>query len=83
MVNIPIKVGTKTLAFTDSTAVANDCLTGETTIVAFRVTASKNGHSANANYSSSKPGICFWKLFSSFNSFVYPSGMGKCRLQSW
>ena len=75
MVNIPMKVGTKTVAFTDSTAVANARLAGETSIVAFRATTSKNGHTGNASYSGSKPGICF---FSSSNSFVYPSGMGKC-----
>ena len=73
-----MKVPTKTLAFTDPTAVANDRLTGETSIVAFRATANKNAQSGNASYDYNKPGICFWKLFSSSYSFVYPSGMGKC-----
>ena len=77
MENIPMKVATKTLTFTDPTAVANDRLTGETSVIAFRATALKNGFS---NY---QPGIWFWRLFSSSNSFVYPSGMGKCWLQSW
>ena len=54
-----MKVATKTLAFTDPTAVANDRLTGETSIIAFRATAIKNGDGGNASYSSSKPGICF------------------------
>ena len=62
MVNIPMKVQTKTLAFTDPTGVANDRLTGETSVIAFRVTANKNGNSGNVYYSG--PGICFWKLFS-------------------
>ena len=64
MENIPVKVETKTLAFTDPTAVANDRLTGETSIIAFRATANKNGSLNNASYSSSNPGICFRKLFS-------------------
>ena len=63
MVNIPMKVQTKTLAFTDPTGVANDRLTGETSVIAFRATALKNGRQ-NASYSDSNPGICFWKLFS-------------------
>ena len=64
MENIPMKVETKTLAFTDPTAVANDRLTGETSIIAFRATAMKNGNGGIASYSSSNPGICFRKLFS-------------------
>ena len=64
MVNIPMKVQTKTLAFTDPTGVANDRLTGETSVIAFRATAYKNGQYGNASYSDSNPGICFWKLFS-------------------
>ena len=51
MKNIPMKVETKTLAITDPTAVANDRLTGETSIIAFRATVLTNGFS---NY---KPGI--------------------------
>ena len=46
-----MKVATKTIAFTDPTAVANDRLTGETSIIAFRATALKTGYS---NY---QPGI--------------------------
>ena len=61
-----MKVETKTLAFTDPTAVANDRLSGETSIIAFRATAMKNGRNGNARYSSSNPGICFRKLFSFF-----------------
>ena len=64
MENIPMKVETKTLAFTDPTAVANDRLTGETSIIAFRAAANKNGPSGNANYDYNNPGICFRKLFS-------------------
>ena len=78
MVSIPMKVATKTLAFTDPTAVANDRLTGETSIVAFRATVLKNGQAGDASYNGHNPGICFWKLFSSSYSFVYTSGMGKC-----
>ena len=63
MVNIPMKVQTKTLAFTDPTGVANDRFTGETSIIAFRATALKNGQSDNASYSLS-PGNRFRKLFS-------------------
>ena len=63
MVNIPMKVQTKTLAFTDPTGVANDRLTGETSIIAFRATVLKNGQSGNASYSRDNPGICFRKLF--------------------
>ena len=51
MENIPMKVPTKTLAFTDPTAVANDRITGETSIIAFRASALENGFT---NY---KPGI--------------------------
>ena len=58
MENIPIKVPTKTLAFTDPTAVANDRITGETSIIAFRATA-VNNNNMNTN---KKPGIRFWKL---------------------
>lgn len=74
MVNIPMKVQTKTLAFTDPTGVANDCKleklekfitgkiqrlekfrTGETSIIAFRATANKNGQVGNASYSRNNP----------------------------
>ena len=71
-----MKVETRILAFSDSHATANDRVTGESSIVAFRATALKNG------FSNQKPGILF-SNFSSSNSFTYPSGMGKCRLQSW
>ena len=55
-----MKFATKTLAFTDPTAVANDRLTGETSIIAFRATVSKNRpEDRNGKFSSSKPGICF------------------------
>ena len=64
MKNIPMKVETKTLAFTDPTAVANDRITGETSIIAFRATALKNGQGGNTSYSHVNPGICFQKLFS-------------------
>ena len=57
MENILMKVPTKTLAFTDPTAVANDRLTGESSIVAFRATANKNGQNGNASYNGNKPGI--------------------------
>ena len=57
MENIPMKVTTKTLAFTDPTAVANDRVTAETSIIAFRATANKNGKDGTASYSSSNPGI--------------------------
>ena len=59
MENIPMKVATKTLAFTDPTAVANDRLTGETSIVAFRANNLRNGQTGNVSYSDSKPGTCF------------------------
>jgi len=62
MKNIPMKVATKTLAFTDPTAVANDPLTGETSIVAFRASTLKNGQYGDNSYQYSKPGICFWKF---------------------
>ena len=58
MENIPMKVATKTLAFTDPTAVANDRLTGETSVIAFRATVLKNGKSGTADFSD-MPGICF------------------------
>lgn len=51
MKNIPIKVETKTLAFTDPTAVANDRITGETSIIAFRASALTNG------FTDYRPGI--------------------------
>ena len=52
-----MKVATKTLAFTDQTAVTNDRVTGETSIIAFRATALKNGQSGNASYAKNKPGL--------------------------
>ena len=58
MENIPMKIETKTLAFTDPTAVANDRLTGETSIIAFRATAMINGQNGNLFYDRQKPGIC-------------------------
>ena len=64
MENIPMKVETKTLAFTDPTAVANDRLTGETSIIAFRATADHPFVGANRGYDGRNPGICFRKLFS-------------------
>ena len=64
MVNIPMKVQTKTLAFTDPTGVANDRLTGETSVIAFRATALKNVNNDDTRYNTNKPGICFLKLFS-------------------
>ena len=45
-----MKVTTKTLAFTDPTAVAYDRLSGETSTIAFRATAIKNGR--NTSYCS-------------------------------
>ena len=54
-----MKVETKTLAFTDPTAVAKDRLTGETSIIAFRAAGIKNGQGGNANYSAANRGICF------------------------
>jgi len=62
MENIPMKVETKTLAFTDPTAVANDRLTGETSIIAFRAKILENGEGGTAHYNH-VPGICFRKLF--------------------
>ena len=59
MENIPMKVATKTLAFTDPTAVANDRLTGDTSIVAFRATGNKNGQGGSTNYGYINPSICF------------------------
>ena len=46
-----MKVPTKTLAFTDPTAVANDRITGDTSIIAFRASALKNG------FTDGQPGI--------------------------
>ena len=57
MENIPMKVATQTLAFTDPTAVANDRTTGATTVIAFRATAIKNGTSGNVSYSTNSQGI--------------------------
>ena len=57
MKNIPMKVETRILAFSDSHATANDRVTGESSIVAFRATALKNG-SCNLN-----PGISFSNFF--------------------
>ena len=67
MENIPMKVPTKTLAFTDPTAIANDRITGETSIIAFRATALKNG-----NFTDHSPGISFWKLVF-FVKFIHKS----------
>ena len=56
MENIPMKVATKTLAFTDPTAVANDRLTGETSTIAFRATAIPYGQYNYGNFNA-HPGI--------------------------
>ena len=56
-----MKVETKTLAFTDPTE-ANDRLTGESSVIAFRATAMKDGKDGKASYNCK--GICFRKLFS-------------------
>merc|ERR1712062_153609 len=45
MKNIPMKVETRILSFSDSHATANDRVTGESSFVAFRATALKNGFS--------------------------------------
>ena len=57
MENIPMKVATKTMAFTDHAPLANDRVTAETSIIAFRATAHKHGKSENANYDYRTPGI--------------------------
>ena len=58
MENIPMQVTTKTLAFTDPTAVANDRVTGETSIIAFRAAALKGGQTdGNGKFYYNKPGI--------------------------
>ena len=57
MENIPMKVETKTLAFTDPTAVANDRISGETSIIAFRATSVKNGQGGTVSYDHTKPGM--------------------------
>ena len=54
MENIPMKVATKTMAFTDHAAVANDRVTAETSLIAFRATADKNGTSGNAYYGNNR-----------------------------
>ena len=58
MENIPMKVETRMLAFNDSIATANDRVTGETTIIAFRSTALKNGQGGSISYNNT-PGISF------------------------
>ena len=58
MENIPMKVETKMLAFNDSIASATDRVTGETTIIAFRSAALKNGQSGTKTYDNS-PGMSF------------------------
>ena len=57
MENLPIKVETKTIAFTDSVTIASDRITGDPCIIAFRATASKNGQSDNSKFSFGTPGI--------------------------
>ena len=72
MENIPMKVETKTMAFTDPTAVANDRLTGETSIIAFRATALPS-------FTNYEPGnlFDFRDLFSSSNLFTNSSELDK------
>ena len=60
MENIPMKVETKTLAFTDPTAVTNDRITGETSIIAFRA----KGLKSECKLSSVTKGIRLRKLIS-------------------
>ena len=73
---MPAQVETKCMAFTDSTATANDRITGETSIISFRATAKKNGVKGNAHYDPLKPGILF-PPFENFKFIIF-SGMGKC-----
>ena len=56
MKKIPMKVQTKMLAFSDSAAIANDRLSGETSIIAFRATALKGGFKAQAPGLGNSPG---------------------------
>lgn len=58
MKNIPMKVETRILSFSDSHATANDRVTGESSIVAFRASALKT------RFSNYKPGILFSIFFS-------------------
>ena len=53
-----MKVETRMLAFNDSIASATDRVTGETTIIAFRSAALKNGQSGTKTYDNS-PGMSF------------------------
>ena len=61
MENIPMKVETKMLAFNDSIASATDRVTGETTIIAFRSTALKNGQGGTTSYNDT-PGTGYFFL---------------------
>ena len=58
MKNIPMKVETRILAFSDSHATANDRVIGESSFVAFRATALKNN-----GFSNNQPGILFSNFF--------------------
>ena len=49
--SMPVKAETKLLAFSDSISVGNDRITGETSIIAFRAGAFKNGSKYNTNFS--------------------------------
>ena len=60
-----MKVETRILAFSDSNATANDRVTGESSIVAFRATALKNG------FNSLQPGILFSIFF--FSEIIHIS----------
>ena len=53
MENIPMKVPTKTLVFSDQTSVENDRITGETPIIAFRAFNCDNG---DKSYDMDHPG---------------------------
>ena len=56
MNDLPIMVETKKITITDSIATANDRLTGEPCIIAFRATVSKIGKSENAKFQFNSPG---------------------------
>ena len=61
---MPEKVKTKLMAFTDSVTVAEDKVTGETSIIAFRATAIKDGSDGNRHFGPDKDkGFLLFELY--------------------
>ena len=66
---MPAHIESKVIKFSNSNAIANDRITGEPSIIAFRATASKIGERENKTFVISKPGMF---VSASIRNISYP-----------